>query len=253
MEAQHLTDSIALTLLGLGTHAAGLGGLGGMGEITLRDGLVAACAAEGARRRKAWIFSREQTPPGWNDETVDVVVQRVAGGQTRWVTAVELKWWRDSTTTNASNRRAGLVRDIIRCASIHFRPGIEERALVVLVATKSSWDATAASQGQDDEVCRRLRSANTEIWPLRRSLHACPAVKSALKRLVRPAKNASGTRKAQARTLRLPPPSSLRTRRLGVYTSDLGGADELQVRVWECTKVQNSKGLDLVEVDTLTR
>lgn len=252
MDAKNLADSLALTLLGLGTHTSGIGGLGGMGEITLRDSLVAACAAEGARRNKAWIFAREQTPMGWLDEAIDVVVQRVVRNSIKWINAVELKWWRDSTCSNASNRRTALVRDIMRCASVHYMPGVEDKSLVVLVSTKSSWDATTSTTGGDLEVCKRLKSTTGELWPIRRGLYSCPAVKAALKSLVRPAKTTKG-KPPVPKALRLPPPSSLRTKLLGKYESDIGGGDKLQARIWQATKVQRSQVLTLADVEALTK
>lgn len=249
MDARHLTDAIALTLLGVGTHVSGLGGLAGLGEITLRDSLVAACAAEGSRRKQPWIFAREQTPPGWTDESVDVVVQRKKGTSLTWVTALELKWWRDATKNNASNRRTALARDILRCGSVHDSPGTDEGPFLVLVSTRSSWEATMQTNGGDREVCHLLESASPEIWPIKKKLRACPAVARALGSLVKLGK---GSPVVTSRSLRLPPPSSLRTTFLGRYESDVGRNEKLQVRVWKVAKVQNSRLLTLADIEGLS-
>ena len=75
-EIQALADATAHMLLSHACHGLATSSLEGIGEITLRDGLVVAAAAVGARTKRAWIFEREVLPDGWTDATVDLMVYR---------------------------------------------------------------------------------------------------------------------------------------------------------------------------------
>jgi hypothetical protein len=125
----------------IGIHALGTNSVEGLGEITLRDGLVVAAAATGAERHQAWIIEREFAPDEWNGRAIDIVVKRVVNNADKLVYSAEVKWWRDATTANAANRRRDLVGDLIRAATIY--PDVEDDALVILLSTEASYRSTA--------------------------------------------------------------------------------------------------------------
>jgi len=92
-EIQELASGIANMLLSHAAHGLSTGSLHGMGEITLRDGLVVAAAAAGAKARQAWILAREFTPDGWSDAAVDLVIYRKGNQDAeKAVGGIELKF-----------------------------------------------------------------------------------------------------------------------------------------------------------------
>jgi hypothetical protein len=71
-----IARSLSLIALSYAAHGLGTETLSGLGEITLRDGLVAAVAAVGARRHAPWIIEREHKPRDWDNGSVDLTVWR---------------------------------------------------------------------------------------------------------------------------------------------------------------------------------
>ena len=69
-------DAISSMLVSHAAHGIATASLDGMGEITLRDGLIVASAAVAARTRQAWMLGREMTPDAWTDASVDLVISR---------------------------------------------------------------------------------------------------------------------------------------------------------------------------------
>lgn len=241
MNAENLADCIGLTLLGTGVHAAGIRALSGLGEITLRDSLVAAVAAEGARRKTPWIFTREEKPSHWQDEAVDLVITRKVNNTVAWIAAVELKWWRHADSQNSFNRRKALVRDFLRCASLSHQPGTQEDSLVVLVSTSSSWKKTTSTDAGDRPVVDVLKADDTMSWRISQSMYKCPAVRDALSSMI---KKASG----KPDVMRMPIPTTIHSKLLGIYESDTGGQQNLQVRIWRVRKPQKSTIIPLEEL-----
>lgn len=184
LEAE-MARSLSLMLLSYAAHGLGTETLSGLGEITLRDGLVAAAAAVGARRQAAWIIEREHQPQDWNRGEVDLTVWRKRSKRMRWFCAAELKWWRKDDSNNASNRRAELMRDFIRAGAVYPRllqP--DKMAFVLLLSTKTSWSTTVARHDAGDAaLCRHWKSAYGEqIWDIA-VMRTCPAVRAAVRDL----------------------------------------------------------------------
>lgn len=178
---REFAKSIAAMLLSNAAHAVALGDLRAIGEIALSDGMVVAGAAVGATRRNAWIIRREVCPSTWSSGAIDLVVSRVTNRDREiWVNAVELKWWRDARSANASNRRRDLLKDMIRAAAIY--PDVEGSALVALLTTRSAWKATVNTSGADKEICSRFTIDGLARWNLS-TLGDTPAVKGALSSL----------------------------------------------------------------------
>jgi hypothetical protein len=114
-EVKQLGEAMASMLLSQAAHGLATGSLEGTGEITLRDGLIVAAAAEGARIRQAWIIEREVIPNGWTDAPVDLFLRKQGNlGAISTIGGVELKWWRKTDAGNSANRRRDLIRDFIR-------------------------------------------------------------------------------------------------------------------------------------------
>jgi hypothetical protein len=160
---------------GIGTHALGTNSAEGLGEISLRDGLVVAAAATGANRRHAWVIQREYRPEDWNGRAIDIVAKRTVRNADRLVYSAEVKWWRDATSANAFNRRRDFVEDLIRAACMY--PRVEEAALVILLATGDSYRTTLT--GVLEKVLHAGRAIGTwnlaklKTWPvIRRAVGA---------------------------------------------------------------------------------
>lgn len=236
-----LVDSVSLTLLGTAVHAAGLRSLRGLGEITLRDSLIAGVATEGARRDEAWIFKREVTPAGWTEEAVDLVVMRAVDD---WVSAIELKWWKKQDVYNAGNRRKQGVRDIVRCASVASTPGVSEECYFVLVTTKNSWQKTTKTTQGDGPVATRLKATKNQSWNLP-ALAACPAVKGAIKSLLRKNK----TTKVWHR--RLPVPRTFNTRLVASYFGNTAKDDRVYVKTFRVRVPDGTAMLSEAEMRTI--
>ncbi|WP_457825597.1 hypothetical protein, partial [Staphylococcus aureus] len=75
-EVKQLGEAMANMLLSQAAHGLATGSIEGTGEITLRDGLIVAASAEGARIRQAWIIDREIIPSGWTDAPVDLFLKK---------------------------------------------------------------------------------------------------------------------------------------------------------------------------------
>jgi hypothetical protein len=162
-QIQALADGVASMLLSNAAHGMATSSLEGMGEITLRDGLVVAAAAAAARARRAWVIEREVRPNGWAEGEVDLMVSRVGNANaTRVVGSVELKWWRKIDPSNAANRRRDLFRDFIRAASVY--PLVESFSFVALLSTLVSWKATAATKGSDSEAMQKVSASGSQSW-----------------------------------------------------------------------------------------
>ncbi|OOE43711.1 hypothetical protein BZG09_09545 [Salinivibrio kushneri] len=145
-EVQELADRVASMLLSYAAHGLATSSISGMGEISLRDGLVAAAAASGANQSRSWIIKREVQPQGWLDSAVDLYIKsKTSHGNIREVGGVELKWWRRDDAGNASNRRRDLVKDFIRAASLFSQ--VNDFAIVALLSTDVSWSKTTSTQG----------------------------------------------------------------------------------------------------------
>lgn len=73
-EIQDLADRISSILISHAAHGLATSSLAGTGEITLRDSLIVAAAATGAKIKQAWVLKREVLPAGWSDSAVDLIV-----------------------------------------------------------------------------------------------------------------------------------------------------------------------------------
>ncbi len=232
-EIQGLADGVASILLSYAGHGFATGAVEGMGEITLRDGLVVAAAAAGARLRQAWILKREFVPVGWTEAAVDLVVARKGNrGRTVDVGAIELKWWRRADTPNAGGRRRDIVKDLIRAASLY--PAVEALSFVALLSTADSWNVTTATRGSDRPVITRLAATGSQTWRLT-DLRACSSVRNAISAL-------SG---------RVPIPNIFHTRLLSSHEIRSAGRTVAAAKVWEVKKPQRTRILAPADVDAL--
>jgi len=166
VQIKALGSAMASMLLSQASHGLATGSLEGTGEITLRDGLIVAAAAEGAHARQAWIIEREVTPDGWTDMPVDLFLSRKGNeGVTVPVGGVELKWWRKTDPGNSSNRRKDLVRDFIRAGSLYAT--VDFFSFVALLSTEGSWSATTSTKGSDKDAMEKLSSDGSHKWDLK--------------------------------------------------------------------------------------
>lgn len=162
-EIRFLANAFANVLVSNAAHGLATSSLDGMGEITLRDGLIVAAASVASERRQAWLLEREVMPIGWKDATVDLIISRQGrSGNTSMVAGVELKWWRHTDAGNASNRRRDLIRDFFRAAALDTL--VEDIAFVALLSTAGSWGATASTKGSDEIPIKMLGESGNEQW-----------------------------------------------------------------------------------------
>ena len=75
-EVRVLSDAFANILISHAGHGLATSSLHGMGEITLRDGLIVAAASIASELRQAWLLEREVQPQGWVDSDVDLLISR---------------------------------------------------------------------------------------------------------------------------------------------------------------------------------
>lgn len=181
-QLQSLADRFCSILISHAAHGLATSSLEGMGEITLRDALIVAAAAEGAQSNKPWILRREITPGGWQESAVDLVVYRVGNQAAEYeLGGVELKWWRHNDKSNASNRRRDLVKDFIRAASLY--PLVEQFSFVALLSTAVSWTATTETEGDDAQAMKLLtEDEDVSVWNVT-ELSDSPAVRGSVRYL----------------------------------------------------------------------
>lgn len=224
-QIQSLADGVASMLLSHAAHGLATSAIEGMGEITLRDGLVVAAAAVGAQAKQAWLLNREVLPPGWTDATVDLIVSRQGNqGTNRDLGGVELKWWRQTDPNNASNRRRDLIKDFMRAAALY--SNVEDFAFVALLSTTGAWGATASTSGTDKPAMTLLNAAGTQKWRLPK-LIGCSAVRNAVTAL-------NG---------RVPIANIFHTELLASLSLSSGTTELAFARVWSVRKPQNTKFL----------
>lgn len=179
--SKDFANRVATMLLSHAAHGLATSSLEGMGEITLRDGLVVASAAMGAKNKRSWIIDREVLPQEWSDSAVDLLVFRKGNaGNLFMVGAVELKWWRRTDKANAGNRRRDLIKDFIRAAALH--KAAEDFAFVALLSTSDSWSSTTGTSQSDKEVMRLLSGNGVQKWNFEK-LKGSSSVRAALKTL----------------------------------------------------------------------
>lgn len=228
-----LANGLAQILLSYAAHGMATRSLAGMGEITLRDGLVVAAAASGAAEKRAWIIEREILPAGWTDAAVDLMISRRGNaGNIAMLGGVELKWWRQEDGGNASNRRRDLVKDFIRAGSLYQQA--EEFSFVALLSTAGSWTSTASTTGSDNNVMQRLVSDGSQQWNLEND------------------KTSAAVRNAVA-SLRghVPVPNIVRSELLVNLSLRATGEEEAFARVWSVRKPQNTRILTDAEMDAV--
>lgn len=235
-DIQDMADRICAILIAHGAHSTATSALDGMGEITLRDGLVAAAAAAGARTNRAWEYKREHAPTGWK-ASVDLVLFRTKQAGTRVIVGgVELKWWRRFDRANATNRRRDLVKDLIRASALHGL--VEEFAFVALLSTEASWASTTSTNGADASIAAMLRNVHhVQKWNLARLVSA-PAVKAAIKDL---------------RGTGVPMPNIIHSKLLSSADLQVAGNRTVSARVWSIKKPQRSHYLSEPEIAQLVQ
>jgi len=224
-QRSELARAIGWMLCSHAAHGLSTGSLKGVGEITLRDGLIVAAASIGAKHKHAWLLEREVEPTGWSDSSVDLMIYRVSGQNEVLVGGTELKWWRQKDKGNASNRRRDLVKDFLRAAALYTLS--ESFSFVALLSTKESWDATTDTRGKDKPILDKIKSEAAEHWNVS-NLSSSPSVKASV-RLLRG---------------KVPVTTAFRTKLLAKCSlSDQAGM-ECFARVWEVQKTQNSRWAD---------
>lgn len=227
--AQRLVD----ILISHSAHGLATGSLTGMGEITLRDGLVVAAAAHGASEKRSLILEREILPNQWTDAAVDLMISRIGHEDVKHcIGGVELKWWRQEDGGNASNRRRDLVKDFIRAGALHRE--VEEFSFVALLSTVGSWSATASTTGSDKDLMQRLLQRGSQQWNLKKD-NTAAAVKAAVKSL-------KG---------RIPIPNILRSEIVADASLQSSGEEVSFARVWNVRKPQNTRILTAAEIDEI--
>eukprot|EP01107_Rhizomastix_libera_P006759 TRINITY_DN20922_c0_g1_i1.p1 TRINITY_DN20922_c0_g1~~TRINITY_DN20922_c0_g1_i1.p1 ORF type:complete len:251 (-),score=25.24 TRINITY_DN20922_c0_g1_i1:151-903(-) len=165
-QVKDIGEAMTSMLLSHAAHGFATGSLEGTGEITLRDGLIVAAAAEGARIRQAWIIEREVVPAGWTDAPIDLILKRSGNlGAVSTIGGVELKWWRKTDLANSANRRRDLIRDFIRAASLYSQ--VQDFSFVALLSTEGSWAATTKTEGSDKGAMAKLSAPGSQQWNLK--------------------------------------------------------------------------------------
>jgi len=230
---QSLADGTASILLSYAAHGLATSAIEGMGEITLRDGLVVAAAAAGAQARQAWILDREVLPEEWTDSAVDLVISRHGNqGSIAKVGGIELKWWRQTDPGNAANRRRDLIKDFIRAASLYTL--VEEFSFVALLSTAGSWTSTASTKASDNPAMTKLAASGSQNWNLQNMI-GCSAVKGAVRAL-------NG---------RVPMPNIFHTELLSDQSISNATGLAAFSKVWAVRKPQNTRMLQQPEIDHL--
>ena len=234
-EIQELSDRIASMLLSYAAHGLATSTISGFGEITLRDGSVAAIAASGANQNQAWIIDREFPPNGWTDSAVDLFVRsQTSHGNIRLVGGCELKWWRRDDAGNAANRRRDLVKDFIRAASLYGQ--VNDFSFVALLSTDVSWNKTTGTTGSDSHIMSLLNLSGSQRWNVRKMI-ASRAMSGSLRYL-------KG---------KLPIPNSFHSRLRSSYSLSFTSGHLAYARVWSVNRVQNSRVLPDADIETLLR
>ncbi|MEQ1861996.1 MAG: hypothetical protein ABMA13_18920 [Chthoniobacteraceae bacterium] len=232
-QIQSLADGVASILLSHAAHGLATSALEGMGEITLRDGLIVAAAAVGAHTKQAWILDREVLPAGWTDAAVDLVIFRHGNqNNTKEVGGIELKWWRQTDPGNAANRRRDLIRDFIRAAALYSL--VEDFAFVSLLSTAGSWSATATTSGSDRAAMTKLGAAGSQTWNIPNMISSS-AIKGAVKSL-------SG---------KVPITNIFHTELLASFSLNNASGLNAFAKVWLVKKPQNTQFLQPAEIALL--
>ncbi|HEV2841278.1 MAG TPA: hypothetical protein VGW39_08145 [Chthoniobacterales bacterium] len=228
-----LGDAFANILISHAAHGFATSSLAGMGEITLRDGLVVAAAAVAAELRQGWLLTREFEPPDWQNADVDLLISRRGnGGETHLLAGLELKWWRREDGGNAANRRKDLVRDFFRAAALYSL--VEQIAFVALLSTSASWDATATTDGSDHVAMGMLGTSGAQQWNINPMI-ASSAVRGAMRDLVGD----------------VPITNIFHTKLISNAALHSNDQRRAFAKVWSVKKPQNSRFLDPDEVETL--
>ncbi len=231
-QIQELADRFCSILMSHACHGLATSSLDGMGEITFRDGLIVAAAASGSKIRQAWIFEREDLPSGWSDAAVDLTIIRPSDADSpKVVGAVELKWWRQEDSGNASNRRCELVKDFIRAAANY--KNVEDFSFVALLSTEVSWKTTTSTNGSDKDAMTLLTASGTQKWNLK-ALSECASVKSSVRSLGH----------------RVPVPSAFHTKLLAAHELSFVSGRTASARVWSVVKPQKTVFLSLKELES---
>jgi len=230
-----LADRVSSILMSHAAHGLATSSLDGMGEITLRDGLVVAAASSGSRLKQAWILEREVVPNGWSDAPVDLFIRRKGNqGSIKDVGGLELKWWRRGDKSNAGNRRRDLVRDFIRAAALYQQ--MESFAFVALLSTEVSWDSTTQTDKGDQPAMALLGAEDTQKWNLI-SLKKSPAIKGAIRSLGN----------------RVPITNIFHTKLISSLDLHLSSGRVASARVWSVVKPQRSKIMTAAEIKKFLR
>lgn len=226
-----LADRVSSILMSHAAHGLATSALEGMGEITLRDGLIVAAASSGSHLKQAWILEREVVPQGWSDAPIDLLIRR-AGAQsaTKDVGGVELKWWRREDKSNAGNRRRDLVKDFIRAAALYQQ--MESFAFVALLSTEVSWESTTQTIKKDQVAMSLLSGEGTQKWSLN-NLKESPAVKGAIRSLGN----------------RVPITNIFHTKLVSSLDLHLSSGRVASARVWSVVKPQRSKFMTAPEIN----
>jgi hypothetical protein len=230
-ETKILGDAFANILVSHAAHGLATSSLHGVGEITLRDGLIVAAASIAAELRQGWLLVREVRPDGWQDSDVDLLIFRKGNaGVIHILAGVELKWWRREDAGNAANRRKDLIKDFFRGAALYSI--VEEIAFVALVSTAFSWKATASTKGSDQVAMGMLGERGSQVWNTE-IMVASNSVRSAMRELVGkvPVSNIFNTK----------------------LISDVAITEENEriafAKVWSVKKPQNSRWLNDEEIE----
>lgn len=223
---KELARKLSYAMIGKAAEGLSIASLRHLSEATFQDALIYPCMAHGSQQAKVWWIETEMNLVVEGKALVpDLVVrERSTNGIISNVGVIEVKWWRDgsSSKVNASSRRKNLLLDFVRVGAMS--GVINGFGLVCLVTTKRSWDAAVTNTNRNDhaELIKKVDSA-TLI-----SIHGD------MRRL------------AEDRVIRknnVPVPSSLHVRRLHECSLKLNATDTVIAKVWEVRKPQRSTWL----------
>lgn len=225
-QEKEFAERIATMLLSHAAHGLATVALEQTGEITLRDGLVVAAAAEAAGSRQSWIIDREVVPTGWLDAPVDLYIRKNGNNNTViTLGGVELKWWRKTDAANSANRRRDLIRDFIRAGSLYQQ--VSDFAFVALLSTEGSWSATTTTSGTDKTAMTMLSAITNQKWNLKNMIGS-KAIEGAMRSL-------QG---------KVPMPNVFHTELLCTRSINDGATQLAFAKVWKVKKPQNTTFLD---------
>lgn len=222
---EELARKLSYALISKAAEGLSIASLRHLSEATFQDALIFPCMAHGSQQARVWWAETERfLEVEKRDLKVDLtIMERSTHNKTRSVGAVEVKWWRDGSSSgvNPSSRRKNLLVDIVRVGALS--SAVNGFAFLCLVTTKESWNTIIdMNNTADAQLIKKVDSATSiSIHGEMRRLAEYPLI----------------------RQNNVPIPSSLHVRRLHECSLKLNGTDAVIAKVWEVRKPQRSTWL----------